>query len=147
MCFTENTILIQLRDLIKYIIMNNIEIGKIGENIACQHLLNNKYLILARNHKERFYEIDIIARHLDGTLVFCEVKTLNYLNNSGDSFFKFMPEDNLSQMKLRKMIQASNLFLVRHHGLIRGGKGWQIDFIAIVLKNGKLADLRHYENI
>jgi putative endonuclease len=124
--------------------MNNIEIGKIGENIACQYLLNNKYLILTRNHKERFYEIDIIARHLDGTLVFCEVKTLN---NGEISPFKFMPEDNLSQAKLRKIIQASNLFLARHHGLIMGEKGWRIDLVAIVLKNGKLANLRHYENI
>ena len=144
MCFTENTILIQWRNLIKYLIMNNIEIGKIGENIACQYLSDSKYLILARNHRERFYEIDIIARRLDGTLIFCEVKTLN---NNDFLPLKFMPEDNLTQEKLRKMIQASNLFLVRHQQLIISEKGWQIDFIAIVLKNGELADLRHYENI
>ena len=130
--------------LIKLLIMKNSETGKIGENIACKHLLNNKYLILARNHKERFDEIDIIARHSNGTLVFCEVKTLN---NSGHFPSQFMPEDNLSPMKLRRMIRASSVFLARHTGLIREESGWRIDLIAVVLKDGKLIDLRHYENI
>ena len=125
--------------------MRNKETGKIGENMAYKYLLNNIYLILARNHKERFDEIDIIARHPDGTLIFCEVKTLNsdvdFLPNS------FMPEDNLSEMKRRKMIRAAEVFLVRHPGMIMKDRGWQIDLIAIVLKNGKLAELRHYENI
>ncbi|HUC31221.1 MAG TPA: YraN family protein, partial [Candidatus Paceibacterota bacterium] len=96
------------------------------------------------NHRERFDEIDIIARHLNGTLVFCEVKTID---NSGTSFQQLMPEDNLSPMKFKKMVRAAGMFLARHSGLVREGLGWQIDLIAIVLENGKLADLRHYENI
>ncbi len=125
--------------------MKNTETGKMGEDMACKYLLNNKYLILARNHKERVDEIDVIALHFNGTLVFCEVKTLN-----GDerSFWGgFMPEDNLSPMKRRKMLRAAQVFLVRHPELALGDRGWQFDLIAIVLVNGKLADLRHYENI
>jgi putative endonuclease len=121
--------------------MGNIETGKIGENIACRYLLKNSYLILARNHKERFDEIDILARDSYGTLVFCEVKTISR-NNSG-----FMPEDNLSKEKWQKMVRASEVFLARHPGLIWEDAGWQIDLIAIVLENNKLADLRHYKNI
>jgi len=121
--------------------MKNIETGKIGENIACQYLLKNSYLVLARNHKERFDEIDIIARDHHGVLVFCEVKTSNY-NNSG-----FMPEDNLSPAKRQKMVRASNIFLARRPELARENIGWRIDLIAIVLENSKLADLHHYENI
>jgi putative endonuclease len=121
--------------------MKNIETGKIGEDIACQYLLNNGYLILARNHKERFYEIDIIARDSIGLLVFCEVKTSNYNNNG------FMPEDNLSAAKQQKMVRGSEIFLMRHPELVREDTEWRIDLIAIVLENGKLADLRHYENI
>jgi putative endonuclease len=125
--------------------MENSKTGKIGEDIAHKYLLNNKYLILYRNHKERFDEIDIIARHPDGTLIFCEVKTLN--GDRGSFWGGFMPEDNLSRQKRRKMIRAGQIFLLRHPKLASGDKGWQIDLIAIVLKNGKLADLRHYENI
>jgi len=51
--------------------MKNVETGKMGENIACQYLLKNSYLILARDHKERFNEIDIIARDPHGVLIFC----------------------------------------------------------------------------
>ena len=55
---------------------NNKNIGEIGENLACWFLLKNKYKILFRNYREKFDEIDIIARSFDGVLVFVEVKTL-----------------------------------------------------------------------
>ena len=121
--------------------MKNIETGKRGEDIACQYLLKNSYLILARNHKEKFDEIDVIARDHRGVLVFCEVKTGNY-NNSG-----FMPEDNLSAAKRHKMIRASSIFLARHPVVVWENAGWQIDLIAVVLDGGKLSNLRHYKNI
>jgi len=124
--------------------MNRLEIGKIGENTASKYLINKKYLILARNHKERFDEIDIIARRPDGILIFCEVKTLNNIW-AGDS--SFMPEDHLSPTKLSRMIRASGIFLARHPKAVYEDKGWQMDLIAVVLKNGLPAELRHYENI
>lgn len=125
--------------------MNNIETGKIGENIAYKYLLNKRYLILARNHKERFDEIDIIARRRDDTLIFCEVKTIK--KTGGIVSGGFMPEDNLSQIKRRKMIRAAEVFLIRRPGMVMKDRGWQIDLIAIVLKDQKIAALRHYENI
>jgi len=130
-----------------YLIMDRKETGKMGENIAYKYLLNNGYLMLARNHREKFDEIDIIARHRDGTLIFCEVKTI-IINNSETFYDGFMPEDNLSVAKHKKMIRATNFFLAHHYGIVREDRGWQIDLIAIVLNNdGKLSDLRHYENI
>ena len=124
--------------------MNNINIGKIGEEIANNYLGANKYMILARNHRERSDEIDIIARNNKGTLVFCEVKTIN--NKSG-YFNEFMPEDNLSNIKRHKMIRAAEAFIGQHPWLVRDGAGWQIDLIAVVLQEEKLINLRHYENI
>ena len=124
--------------------MNNIKIGKIGEDMAYEYLINNRYSILARNHRERFNEIDIIARHLNGALVFCEIKTLN---SNGNFDSQFMPEDNLSAEKLKRITRAASIFLIRHPELVQEERGWQIDLIAITLKNEKFADLRHYENI
>jgi putative endonuclease len=124
--------------------MNNIETGKIGENLASKYLLDNKYLILAQNHREKYYEIDIIARRRDGLLIFCEVKTIN---NNGIINNGFTPEDNLSWAKRRKMIRASRIFLAKYPRLIKEDKGWQLDLIAVILAGGKLSDLRHYENI
>jgi putative endonuclease len=124
--------------------MNNKEIGKIGENVAYNYLLNNKYLILGRNITVGFNEIDIIARHMDGRLIFCEVKTINgaWALSGG-----LMPEDNLSHAKYRKMAKASEIFLLRHAELIYENRGWQIDLVAVLLINRKFSDLRHYENI
>jgi putative endonuclease len=49
-------------------------LGRAGEQIAVGHLENLGYEIVARNHRTRFGELDIVA--LDGSvLVFCEVKT------------------------------------------------------------------------
>ena len=55
--------------------MNNVQLGKNGEDIASEFLVKNGYTILERNARfSRLCEIDIIA--LDkNTLVFCEVKT------------------------------------------------------------------------
>lgn len=49
-------------------------LGRLGEDLAADHLRRLGYAIVARNHRTRHGEIDLIAS--DGrTLVFCEVKT------------------------------------------------------------------------
>ena len=55
--------------------MDNITLGKKGEELAVEYLKKKGYKILETNkHFSRYCEIDIIA--LDkNTLVFCEVKT------------------------------------------------------------------------
>lgn len=55
-------------------------LGKAGEDIACRELSRLGYEILARRHRTRYGEIDIIARD-SGTTVFIEVKT-----RAGDMF-------------------------------------------------------------
>lgn len=52
----------------------NKAIGLYGENLAVAHLESLGMVVLERNYRCRFGEIDIVAR--DGsTLVICEVKT------------------------------------------------------------------------
>lgn len=49
-------------------------LGRAGEEVAAAHLVRRGYEIVARNHRTRFGELDVVA--FDGeTLVFCEVKT------------------------------------------------------------------------
>lgn len=56
--------------------LNNRSKGRDGEERAEEYLIIKGYDILEKNYKNRFGEIDIIAR--DGkTLVFIEVKTRN----------------------------------------------------------------------
>jgi putative endonuclease len=49
------------------------QLGRLGEALAIRHLKKNGYQILTRNYRNRFGEIDIIARQGD-TIVFVEVK-------------------------------------------------------------------------
>jgi putative endonuclease len=49
-------------------------LGRAGEQVAAAHLERLGYEVIARNHRTRFGELDVVA--FDGeTLVFCEVKT------------------------------------------------------------------------
>jgi putative endonuclease len=49
------------------------DLGKLGENVACQELERRGYAILATRYRTRFGEIDIVAEEA-GVLVFVEVK-------------------------------------------------------------------------
>ena len=49
-------------------------LGRLGEQLAAQHLARRGFQIVERNYRTRWGELDIVA--FDGrTLAFCEVKT------------------------------------------------------------------------
>lgn len=115
-------------------------VGKIGEDIACAFLVKNKYKILFRNYREKFDEIDIIAKSFNGTLVFVEVKTLK--ENPGG----LIPEDNLTKDKFKKISRACRLFANSHKELV-GDRGWKIDLIAVTIRQEGNDEISHYKNI
>ena len=122
-----------------------IEIGKRGEDLACQHLVKNKYKILKRNYREKFDEIDIIARSIDGTLVFCEVKTFFGKTDSGSGL---IPEDNLTKAKLKKIRRACEMFVGKHQDLVEEKTGWRIDCAVIIIdEDWNNYEIRYYKNI
>jgi putative endonuclease len=50
------------------------QLGRLGEQLAAEHLARCGFQILERNYRTRWGELDIVA--FDGqTLTFCEVKT------------------------------------------------------------------------
>jgi putative endonuclease len=49
-------------------------LGRLGERLAAEHLERRGFAIVARNHRTRWGELDLVA-HGSDTLVFCEVKT------------------------------------------------------------------------
>jgi len=58
--------------------MNKKQIGKIGEDMACNYLQKNNYKILERNFATKYGEIDIIAKDIQTReIIFLEVKTRN----------------------------------------------------------------------
>ena len=72
--------------------------GQRGEDLAAEHLERLGFQILARNHRTRFGELDLIlADEGEATIVFCEVKSRRL--GSGDW------RDNLHEGK-RKQVRT-----------------------------------------
>lgn len=72
-------------------------LGRIGERLALEHLERLGYALLARNHRTRFGEIDLIV--FDGTtIVFVEVKTRR-ASAAGRSAWEALHERKRSQVR------------------------------------------------
>jgi putative endonuclease len=75
-------------------------LGRVGETIAAEHLERRGFAIVARNHRTRWGEIDLIAADAR-RLVFCEVKTRRA---GAASAFDGLREDQCR--RLRRMAAA-----------------------------------------
>jgi putative endonuclease len=84
------------------------QLGRLGEDLACEELQRRGYSILTRGHRSRFGEIDIVARH-GGTLVFIEVKTR-------DSAVCGDPAEAVTPDKQRRVVAMAEDYLTRHGG-------------------------------
>jgi putative endonuclease len=52
------------------------ELGRRGEELAAEHFSRLGYRVLARNHRTRWGELDLVlADEQESTIVFCEVKS------------------------------------------------------------------------
>lgn len=117
------------------------ELGREGEDFACEYLVEKGYRIIERNHRQPWGELDTIAVSSDGTLVFVEVKTMWDAGPEG-----LKPEDQISDAKRRKFARTAELYANSHPELVRDDKGWRLDVLAL-LKSGLKFEVRHYENI
>ncbi len=133
--------------------MEKSEIGRVGELIAARHLQSRGYKIIARNYRMVFGEIDIIAKCVDLTLVFVEVKTMVAQKGSRDGL---LPEDQMTAHKVSKFKRIAEFYANKNLKLVNEEKGWRIDAMTVLLPQftpGDSADfyskatIRHYENI
>ena len=69
-------------------------VGRAGEDLAVEHLRKKGYVILDRNVRGRFGEIDIVAQE-HGVVVFVEVRTMRSR--------AFAPEESIGQRKQRRL--------------------------------------------
>jgi putative endonuclease len=86
-------------------------LGKLGEDLACDELERRGYAILARRHRSRYGEIDIVATH-GGTIVFVEVKA-----RTGDTFGGGSAA--VTALKQHRIGQMAAAFLARRRLLDR----------------------------
>jgi putative endonuclease len=111
-------------------------LGRRGEQLAAEHFERLGWTIVARNHRTRFGELDIVA--LDGeTLVFAEVKTCR--------LGKGRPWDNLHERKRSQVRRMAGVWL---HDVPKRPRFWTIrcDAIGVVLDDrGELVRLDHLQ--
>ena len=75
------------------------QLGRLGEQLAAEHLVRRGFQIVERNYRTRWGELDIVA--FDGrVLAFCEVKTRR-VNGSGTSPLEAVR--TLKRSRVRKM--------------------------------------------
>ncbi len=110
------------------------ELGKEGEQIAVDLLLQKGYKIIERNWRYLKAEIDVIAQKDSDTLVIVEVKTRS---NS----FIGNPEEFVTNKKIKLLVMAANEYVVSRKLDIEV----RFDIIAIV-KNSKYQKIEHLED-
>jgi putative endonuclease len=112
-------------------------LGRWGEDLAAAYLHDKGYAIVARNLRNSFGEIDLVARKMD-VLVFVEVKT-----RSSKQFG--YPEEAVDAAKLEHIIAAAEDYLQAQSA---PALDWQVDVIAIrKLKSGQSPEILHFENV
>jgi putative endonuclease len=111
-------------------------LGREGERLAREHLERRGFAILARNHRTRWGELDIVA--YDGErIVFCEVKTRR-LGTSG-------PFDGLYPAQRRRLRRMAAAWLAAepNRPYVRE---LRFDAIGVTIDaHGSLARLEHLE--
>jgi putative endonuclease len=74
-------------------------LGRLGEQLAAEHLTRRGFQIVERNYRTRWGELDIVA--FDGrTMAFCEVKSRRLTPGTGSPFEALR---TLKQSQVRKM--------------------------------------------
>jgi putative endonuclease len=96
-------------------------LGAAGEEAAARHLTALGYRIVARNHRCRLGEVDLVAEAGE-LLVFVEVRT-----RTTDRFGA--PEETVTARKQARVVRAARDFLARWRGPERGAR---FDVISVV---------------
>jgi len=111
-------------------------LGRLGEMLALEHLERLGLVLVARNHRTRFGELDLVVAG-EGLLVFCEVKTRRA--GSGD------PWDSLHPAKRAQVRRMARAYLSEVEERPRTSV-LRFDAIGVVLdRDGALVRLDHLE--
>lgn len=124
------------------------ETGATGESVVAKYLENKGFLVLDRNYKRKWGELDIIAQK-DGVLHFVEVKTVSRPSFGGhftQEVNTYRPEDNMHPWKLKRLQRALQTYLLEKYRSKE--PPWQFDLACVFLdQEKKVAKIRFMENL
>ncbi len=113
--------------------MEHSEIGKKGEDIACEFLEQKGHVIIDRNFLMKFGEIDVVSKK-GGKFYFSEVKTI--ANEDGSSARSYRPEERVDLRKIRKLSHVIEHYL--SNKLRDEEAEWEFWVIAVTLDTKKM---------
>ena len=112
-------------------------VGRGGEEIACQFLVRKGYKIIEQNYRKKWGEIDIIAEK-DNTVRFVEVKTVSRERKG------YSPEELLHASKLRKVARTAALYMEEK----RDDREYQLDAVTVVMDEvARVAHCKLFEQV
>ncbi len=111
-------------------------LGAWGEAVAAGYLSERGYLILERNFRTPYGEVDLVVQK-DEQIIFVEVKT-----RTSDAFG--LPEQAITPRKQGHLIDSAQAYLQLHPEL---KCDWRVDVIAIrKLPGDRPPEILHFEN-
>lgn len=117
--------------------MNQLTVGHLGEDLACNYLTSRNYKILERNYHLGRLELDIVAAK-NGQIFLLEIKTRSYQQLAGS-------ETLISKAQMANLKKAANRYAALNRinfNLIH------FDLILIIIDRQKnSARLKHYRDI
>lgn len=105
--------------------------GARGEDRAVAYLVDKGYTVVARNYRTRSGEIDCIAKDIDGTTVFVEVKSSSSTSCGHPSLW-------VTPAKQRKLVTLARCYLAAH-----GTLACKCRFDVVALTPGKIEHIRN----
>ncbi len=98
-----------------------IDIGKWGEDCACQFLTARGLKLTASNVRTPYGEIDLVMDS-EGLTVFVEVKTRSNMVSG-------YPEESVTEDKLDRMSECALWFMDFHN---KNNDPWRVDVVAVI---------------
>lgn len=111
-------------------------LGKWGESLAAETLEQQGYILLERNARTPYGELDLVMRQ-GQTIVVVEVKT-----RSTPAFG--LPEESVTRRKQEHLLHAAQHYLQSHPEL---GGDWRVDVVAIRRLQDMPPEVVHFENV
>lgn len=104
-------------------------IGRLGEDMACNLLRDMGHTVLERNWRSSHLEIDIITFDKDG-IHFVEVKTRS-------RNIQAPPQTNVDKIKQRHITNAALRFLKSRNGIPYGDYECHFDIVAVTFEGDR----------
>lgn len=114
--------------------MDNIRLGKQGEQAAAEYLQNQGYTVLERNYRCLAGELDLVVRRGD-VLVFVEVKTRRCLRYG-------RPCEAVNYYKKQHIIRTAKWYICQHR---LAGLHYRFDVVEVLARAGDMS-INHIAN-